>query len=326
MNTRRAGRDIGFEHVAVLYGSDEQLRERVMPYIEEGLRRDGNILVNVSAGAEQVLRDGLGSAASQVQWSPPEISDHLRLGQMYESYRDYLAEQHHTGAPTSIVAELDSDDDAHRVDQYLRYESMANEAYAPYGYPMICLWDERRYPPDVLARVRATHPQILGEQGHQVISADYREPADYLGGAGQSRPAAPATPRIDIHFDTAEDLVALRRHFRMWAMNLELSADEVSDVISAVDEVTTNALEHGGPPARVRSWVDGTTLVVQVDDQGRRPIPPTGGFHRPAPGSPRGRGLWMARQFADVVTIHSGSDGNAVSLRFPARRRQLIAG
>lgn len=310
------GPDVAFSHAAVLYDSDEQLRDRVVPYVEEGLRRDENILVNISESAERVLREGLGTAAARVQWNAPGIS-YDRLGRMYEAYRAYLAQQYSAGMSTRVVAEFTSDAGSYRMDQYLRYESMANEAYAPYGYPIVCLWDERCYPPEVLDQVRETHPQLVGEQGRPVINADYRRPGDYLAAEGQPQPAAPAGAGIDVHFDTADDLVALRRHFRTWAVSCDLNADEVSDVISAVDEITTNALEHGSPPARVQSWVDGDRLVVEVRDSGTTPIPPMAGFHRPGLDSPRGRGLWMARQFADVVTTNTGSAGTTVCLQFP---------
>lgn len=314
-SSQPVGSDVAFSHAAVLYNSDEQLRDRVVPYVEEGLRRDENVLVNTSEAAEQVLREGLGSAATRVQWNAPGIS--YRLGRMHEAYRDFLAEQYSAGMSTRVVAEFSSDTGSYRMDQYLRYESMATEAYAPYGYPIVCLWDERCYPPEVLDRVRATHPQLIGEQGRPVINADYRRPGDYRDGNGRPRPVASEAAGIDVHFDSADDLVALRRHFRTWAVSCDLSADEVSDVISAVDEVTTNALEHGDPPARVQSWVDGASLVVKVQDSGKTPIPPTAGRHPPGPDSPRGRGLWMARQFAEVVTTDTGSAGTTVCLQFP---------
>jgi anti-sigma regulatory factor (Ser/Thr protein kinase) len=315
-SSQPAGPDVAFSHAAVVYDSDEQLRDRVVPYVEEGLRRDENVLLTISDAAEHVLREALGSAATRVQWKAPGIS-YDRLGRMYEAYRAYLAEQYTAGLPTRIVAEFSSDSGSYRLDQYLRYESMAHEAYAPYGYPIVCLWDERCYPPEVLQRVRATHPQLIGEQGRPVINADYRRPGSHHGRLGQPLPVAAEAAGIDVHFDTADDLVALRRHFRTWAVSCDLSADEVSDVISAVDEITTNALEHGGPPARVQSWLDGTELVVEVHDSGTTPIPPTAGLYRPGLDSPRGRGLWMARQFAEVVTTDTGSAGTTVCLRFP---------
>ena len=79
--------------------------------------------------------------------------------------------------------------------------------------------------------------------------------------------------------------------------------DRASDLVLALDEVIANAQEHGAAPIAVEAWVDGR-LVVEVSDVGR-------GFDRgevwkPPPPEPlgrRGRGLWIARQLADIVTI-----------------------
>ncbi|MGH3591325.1 MAG: MEDS domain-containing protein, partial [Pseudonocardiaceae bacterium] len=48
-----------FVHVAALYASDEQLRDLLLPYLDEGLRRHENILAVISEDARRVLRDAL---------------------------------------------------------------------------------------------------------------------------------------------------------------------------------------------------------------------------------------------------------------------------
>jgi len=82
--------------------------------------------------------------------------------------------------------------------------------------------------------------------------------------------------------------------------------------------VASNGLVHGAPPVRVRGWHFASALVVQIDDAGGRAVPSTAGYYPPTmrPGS--GRGLWLARQLADVVTAYTGSSVTSVRLHFPS--------
>ncbi|MDQ2791730.1 MAG: hypothetical protein DLM60_20315 [Pseudonocardiales bacterium] len=303
-----------FVHVAALYASDEQLRDLLLPYLADGLRRHENILAVISDGARQVLHDALGDAADRVQWGGCGVS-YDRLGQMFEGFAGYLAQQRRAGVPTRVIGEFDSDSSPDRVSQYLRYESMANEVYAPHGYPVVCLWDQRRHPTDVLARVRAVHPQLLDASG-PITNAEYRMPIDYLA-QGQDPPAAaPADIDLVVQLDSSDDLGALRRRLRSWSATCGLGVQDTDDIVIAVDEIATNALEHGRPPARVRGWTTPAALFVRVDDHGRTSIPATTGYHRPGTDARRGRGIWIARHLADVLTTHTDPTGTTVAMRF----------
>ncbi|MDQ3898892.1 MAG: ATP-binding protein, partial [Actinomycetota bacterium] len=213
-------------------------------------------------------------------------------------------------------AEPGSDISPVRLSQYLRYVSMACEIYRTYEYPMLFLWDERRYSPEVLVHVRAVHPRLLGGDG-MIINTEYREPIDYLTANATPAPAAPGDLDLDVHLDSADGLAELRRCLRSWGATTELSDGDTDDIVIAVDEIATNALEHGQPPARVRGWSTADAVFVRVDDHGRTGIPATTGYVRPPTDARRGRGIWMARHLADVLTTHNGPTGTTVALRFP---------
>ena len=301
-------------HVAALYASDEQLRDLLLPYLDEGLRRHEAILAVISEDARRVLCDALGDAAARVQWGCSGVS-YDRLGQVLEGFADYLARQHRAGVRTRVIGEFDSDSNPDRVSQYLRYESMANEVYVPYGYPVVCLWDQRRYSPEVLAHVRAVHPQLLDTSG-PIPNSEYCLPIDYLTRDQRSPPVAPVDLDLLVHLDSADDLGELRRRLRSWGASCGMGAPDTDDIVIAVDEIATNALEHGKPPACVRGWSTPDALFVQVDDQGRASIPATTGYQRPSTDARRGRGIWIARHLADVMTTHTGSTGTTVAMRF----------
>jgi anti-sigma regulatory factor (Ser/Thr protein kinase) len=193
---------------------------------------------------------------------------------------------------------------------------MANEVYAAYGCPMLFLWDERRYPPEVMAHVRAVHPLLFGSRG-LIVNTEYCAPIDYLTANAPSAPAAPVDLDLDLLLDSADGLAALRRRLRSWGTDAALGDRDTEDIVIAVDEIATNALEHGQPPARVRGWSTADAVFVRVDDQGRTGIPQTTGYIRPPTTARRGRGVWMARHLADVLTTHHSSTGTTVAMRFP---------
>jgi anti-sigma regulatory factor (Ser/Thr protein kinase) len=309
------GRRARFAHVAVLYDSDAQLRNLLLPYLAGALSRREDILLVISVPAERVLRDALGTAADSVQWGGPGLS-YERLGRMFGTFGDYLEQRYRAGVPAHVIAGPDPGISSDRLSQYLRHLSMANEVYAAYECPMLFLWDERRYPPEVMAHVRAVHP-LLFDSGGLIINAEYCAPLDYLTANPPSAPAAPIDLDLDVLLDSANGLALLRRRLRSWGAGAALGDRDTDDVVIAVDEIATNALEHGQPPARVQGWSTADAVFIRVDDHGRTGIPQTTGYVRPPTDARRGRGVWMARHLADVLTTHHSPTGTTVAMRFP---------
>jgi len=83
------------------------------------------------------------------------------------------------------------------------------------------------------------------------------------------------------------------------------------DFILAVDEILTNAVRHGGGAGRLELWIDDGTLWFEITDAGLgfAPASPAG---LPSPTQVGGRGLWIAREMTDRLTIDSGPDGTVV--------------
>jgi len=117
------------------------------------------------------------------------------------------------------------------------------------------------------------------------------------------------------------ELVVFRRLLRRWA-DLHEMGEPAGDVMIAVGEAVTNALQHGTPPVRVRAWTADRLARVHVHDRGLAPIPATAGYHRPPPELDRGYGLWVARQLADVITTHTDRGGTTITLDFPLTTRR----
>jgi anti-sigma regulatory factor (Ser/Thr protein kinase) len=208
------------------------------------------------------------------------------------------------------------DEPVDRLAAYLSFESVCNDAYAGFGCPVTCLWGSRRYPMLVIEDVRRLHNHELSAEGpHR--NCGYIPPADYLAARNQI-PLEPPPEEVELSFGplNASALTGLRAQLRTWADSHGFAASAAADVVLATSEVATNGLIHGAPPVRVRCWRQAETLIVQVDDAGGIPLPPLAGYQPPAQ-PPHRRGLWIARQLADVLTTYTTPDRTTVRLYFP---------
>src|ERR1700744_36735 len=126
------------------------------------------------------------------------------------------------------------------------------------------------------------------------------------GGAGAGAPpravSSPADP---------DELRGLRITLRDWFTALGLEAMAATELLHAVGEVASNAIEHGSllNPARnvaITGQQDPGWVRVAVSDRGR--------WVEPAPDSGRGRGLMLARALVDHLEISTTGAGTTVHL------------
>jgi anti-sigma regulatory factor (Ser/Thr protein kinase) len=121
---------------------------------------------------------------------------------------------------------------------------------------------------------------------------------------------------------TERDLQVLRRTVAAHADRTTLPASRVSDLVLIVAELAANAVRHGGGSGRLRVWSTGEVLYCEVTDGGPGlslpyPLPD----QRPEPSVTSGRGLWLVVNYADDITIGTGTDGGGTvvtaTLRLP---------
>jgi anti-sigma regulatory factor (Ser/Thr protein kinase) len=306
-------------HAVALYHSEESLRARVVPYLRQGLDGDETVVAVVSDAAEQILRSALGSDADRVQWRAGEVSYH-HLGAMFEAFRQFLADQRAAVAEMRLLTQNDVGGGPDRLRAYLRNEAMTNEVYRPYGYPWACLYDQRAHTEETLRQVREVHPLLLEPGGRSIPSTDYVTPGDFVARGAPLLPV-PEVVELDLELTGPGELMTLRRLLGRWVAGHGVDGHDAHDVVIAVSEAVTNALQHGAPPVRVQAFAVGGVARVRVHDPGSAAMFATAGYHRPDTAGGSGIGLWIARQLADVVTTHTDTTGTTVELSFPLTGR-----
>lgn len=127
---------------------------------------------------------------------------------------------------------------------------------------------------------------------------------------------ASEVPVAEIGF-CVHDLYDLRRLVASTARNAGLSSSRADELALAANEIATNAVLHGRPPATLRIWQREGEIVCEVADAGPGMKDTRAGQLRPPAGASGGRGLWLARQLCDSVEIRNGV-WCTVSLRMAA--------
>jgi transcriptional regulator with XRE-family HTH domain len=169
-----------FEHRALTYQSDEEYLAGTLPFIAEGIEHS-HYLMAVTAGPKTtLLRDALGDRCQQVEftdWAAWYASPREALGR----YLALVKEKFEAGAVwIRIVAEAGwSGQSASEIADWTRYESLVNVAFASAPATIICTYDQRSFPTDIIAQAGCTHPVIVDEGGG-TVSPTYRNPQAFL--------------------------------------------------------------------------------------------------------------------------------------------------
>ncbi|MFG1995902.1 ATP-binding protein [Actinoplanes sp. NPDC048988] len=128
-------------------------------------------------------------------------------------------------------------------------------------------------------------------------------------------PSGAAGHLLDRRF--ARDEIALVRHeVTARLRGVGLTGDRLQGYILAVNEIVTNVVLHAGGYGRLLLWTAGDSAWCSVTDSGSG-IPAR---YLSAPEVPEtyevgGRGIWLAYQLCDEVTVATGPIGTTIGLR-----------
>lgn len=134
------------------------------------------------------------------------------------------------------------------------------------------------------------------------------------------RAAFPLPPlkadRIEFGLD---DLHDVRSRVAAVAAATPIAPGRASDLVVAASELAANSILHGGGLGLATIWEDGGAVLVEIADAGTI-VDPTVGQVRPDPAAESGRGLYIADQLCDDVSIDSSATGTRIRLRMAIER------
>jgi anti-sigma regulatory factor (Ser/Thr protein kinase) len=275
------------------------------------------VLAITSPHRAHLLRAALGGDAAGVEFA--DNADWFRVpGWVFAEYHRFLRQRPGDGGRLWLLSEPAWGGwDADQAAEWQRCESLINVAFGWAPAAVICAYDSRALPAPIIADATASHPALVA--GERAIgSARYVQPAEYTAAHRLDVPPAPETADA-LMFDLG-DLATVRSVATSWATRETLPPDRVRDLLIAVHEIASNAIEHGGGAGLIRFWASERELICEVSSAAplRQPYP---GYLPPDTGQERGRGLWMARQICsrvDIVAHH----GDGVNVRITMPRSQ----
>jgi transcriptional regulator with XRE-family HTH domain len=168
------------EHRVLTYDSDEEYLATTIPFLTEGMERSDCLLAVTTRAQIGLLRDTLDDRAEHVEFA--DSADWYRSPDAaLNGYRTFVNENFEAGAAwIRIVGEpvWAGRSDA-EITAWTRYESILNLAFASSPATIVCPYDIRSLPVEVVADARRTHPSVA-HGNEATASPAYRGPEDLL--------------------------------------------------------------------------------------------------------------------------------------------------
>jgi anti-sigma regulatory factor (Ser/Thr protein kinase) len=309
----------GFFHSALIYGSDDAFMDVALPFVEEGRAAEEPTLVAVQAANVENLREALGDE--------PEGVTLLAVEEWYETSartRDKFARWagERTGAGrVRLIGEATRArligeppwalGNEAQIRDWARHESVINVAFEGMPVSFMCPYDARVLPAEIVEHAHHTHPVIEGADGASP-SEEYENPRDFCRSLNSDVRQPEGEPAARLDFNLA-DLRRVRRLVTSMAVASGLPGSRADELALAVNEIASNAVVHGQPPATLRVWQETGELICEVSDDGDGIKDAMAGQFTPPAEGIGGRGIWLTRMLCDAVEIRNG-EGCTVAL------------
>jgi transcriptional regulator with XRE-family HTH domain len=175
------------DHRALPYGSDDEFLAAVVPFVTEGIQRAECVLAVTTTVQVELLRETLGRDAKHVEFAD---STHWYSSAVAatDRYRAFVKEKFEAGAPwIRVVGEpVWAGRSAAEVAMWTRYESMINITFMSVPATIVCPYDTRSLPAEIVSNAHVTHP-LVAHDGVATPSPRYRAAEDFLLAAPSAR-------------------------------------------------------------------------------------------------------------------------------------------
>ena len=244
------------QHALLVYDTDDAFAARAVGHLDAGIEADHSVLAVTTGEKRAILRDALGSRSARVAFVDSD-EVYTRPEAVLAHYDSTLRSLLRHGAPgITVYGELPVRETPEEWDAWISYEAILNRSFADRPASVVCGYDARAVPGEVLVKVYEAHPYVFTDK-HRECPV-YREPEEIVGDLAPA--ALPLPPMRTVPF--ADD-----REFKE-RLAFELAVARVPrnrarEMLVAAVEVLSNANYHGngarhaarGPrrrPVRVR--------------------------------------------------------------------------
>lgn len=300
-----------FRHEAMFYASATEFEAGTVPFIREGLRAGEPVFVVESPEKIELLRKALGPDAERVMFADMNVVG-ANPARIIPAWREFL-EKHGAGSASvrGIGEPIWSSRSADELAECQRHESLLNVAFnAGRPWSLLCPYDTSGLDAAVIEEAQRSHEYVSYPGRPSGISSQYRGLA--ASAAPFDAPLADARPARTMRFDTYR-LVKLRAEVIRFATASGVSIPRATQFVTAVNEVATNSIVHGGGHGGLSLWRTDAAVVAEISDTGAYDVP-LGDRVRPGEQATDARGLWLANELCDLVQIRTVPTGTVVRL------------
>ncbi|ROO89804.1 histidine kinase-like protein [Actinocorallia herbida] len=305
-------------HAALPYPDDEAFLAAAVPFLRDGVRDDVPVLA-VTVGKTDLLRRELAAHDGAITYID-SAAFYQHPARIVARILDLAERETGSGGGIRLLGEQMWDARTPLENQeWQRVEALVNLLFADTRAHILCAYD-RRLPEHLLRTSKLTHPE-LAEGTERRPNPAFQDPHDYLSSADR-QPLEPAPRDSALVAVRSRDLRDLRALVSVHARRHGLGGALLHQLLVAVTEVATNALDHGEPPVTLRMWPEAGGLVCEVSDEGTwAPDGPEHTGHVPPRPHERAKlGLWAVRMLSGAVQVRTGPHGTRVRIHAPVCR------
>jgi anti-sigma regulatory factor (Ser/Thr protein kinase) len=298
----------GYRHEALMYSSPSEFLRSTVEFIADGVVAGQPVLAVLSQDKMAAITAELGPAAAQVSFADmAEVG--ANPGRIIGVWHAYLATHDHADMTIRGIGEpIYASRTADELAECQLHEALLNVAFAGWDdFWLLCPYDLAALTDDVIAEALHSHPYVACGSDRRA-SAVYCPPDTGALFAGEL--SEPPSSVVSARFSYG-DLDAIRDLVAEQAGRFAFGMARAGDIVTAVNEVATNAIEHGGGEGILRIWRSSTEVIFEVTDRGHFDAPMAGRIP-PSTSSTNGRGLWIANQLCDLLQIRSQPDGTVI--------------
>jgi anti-sigma regulatory factor (Ser/Thr protein kinase) len=309
-----------FRHPALFYRGSAEYLAGTVPFVRDGLAAGEPVAVAVPPENLAILAGGLGAAAGSVHFlDMTQVG--RNPGRIIPGVLRAFADTHPEQRVRIIGEPIWPGRTELEYPACVQHEALINHAFADRAVTILCPYDVEGLAATTLKDAAATHPVLIA--GDREWSSEDYCPDTVVARYNCPLPL-PAGPVAERAFDI-DGLAGLRRFVVDESTRAGLSESRRDDLELMVNELASNAVQHGGGTGVVRVWVDPPVdpphrgrLGCEVTSAGRLSDPLAG--RRPVRlDDDRGRGLLLVNHLADLVRVHSDATGTTVRMYLSLR-------
>ena len=296
-----------FVHPALLYRTQQEYLDCLLPFISDALEADQSVLVAAPGPNLAVLADGLGPLTAHVVMT--DMTDVGRnpsriLGEVLSRFVEK-----HPDQPVRMIGEpIWPSRSEVEYPACVQHEVLLNWAFTGQDVTVVCPYHVSQLDPEVIADARRTHP-VLWQNG--VLEHDNAAYAPEAMLARYNQPLSSDSSAVRYTARKLADLVGARAFAGAYAEWFGLSADQTADLQLIASELATASLTHVGGTCRLALWRHDGHVVCEARDDGYLDDP-LAGRRTYGNDSDRGRGLYVVNAVADLVLTHTTAEETTI--------------